>query len=392
MKKIKIIGAGISGMTLAYYLEKKGFEIEIFEALPKEGGKIFTDNKPHFIVEHGPNAFLASQKLEEISQEIGVRLLRTLPDSQKRFLFLKGKLTRWPLNIFETLGFIFHMLKFQLSSSRIPEKFESVEVWAQKKFGSAFTFKILKTFLQGIYAGDISQMSARYLYQSLFIRNPRGRLKGSVSTEKGMGEWVLQLKNNLIKKGVQFHFENSIQEITPGTCIATSAEEALKLLNINPEFEMLPIVRVTVGLLNPKKKIKGFGILIHPNEKLRALGILSNTCVFAQKAKLYNETWMFGGSKDKEAIRLSDEEIKNLILAEREKVLGVKDSIDEIHIIRWQKALPHTTVKFEEQMQKLNLPTHVWLTGNYLSGIGLTKIIEHNAALSQNIAEEYKEE
>jgi len=36
--KITIIGAGIGGLTTAIALKQKGFEIEIFEAAPKELG------------------------------------------------------------------------------------------------------------------------------------------------------------------------------------------------------------------------------------------------------------------------------------------------------------------------------------------------------------------
>lgn len=41
-KQVIIIGGGLSGLTLAYLLEKKGFEPTIIEASSRLGGRIHT--------------------------------------------------------------------------------------------------------------------------------------------------------------------------------------------------------------------------------------------------------------------------------------------------------------------------------------------------------------
>jgi len=42
---ILIIGAGLTGLTLAYYLKKKGIHYRLLEARPRIGGRIFTNYK-----------------------------------------------------------------------------------------------------------------------------------------------------------------------------------------------------------------------------------------------------------------------------------------------------------------------------------------------------------
>jgi len=52
-KKAVIIGAGIAGLTAAYYLEKDGYTIDILEKSNRIGGRIKTDEVDGFILDHG---------------------------------------------------------------------------------------------------------------------------------------------------------------------------------------------------------------------------------------------------------------------------------------------------------------------------------------------------
>ena len=54
-KKIVIIGAGLTGLTLAFYLKKQGKEVLIIEKSGKTGGVIQTVKDDEFVYEKGPN-------------------------------------------------------------------------------------------------------------------------------------------------------------------------------------------------------------------------------------------------------------------------------------------------------------------------------------------------
>ena len=53
-----ILGAGISGLTLGYYLNNRDKDFLIFESSKYVGGNISTRNKKGFICENGPNTVL----------------------------------------------------------------------------------------------------------------------------------------------------------------------------------------------------------------------------------------------------------------------------------------------------------------------------------------------
>ncbi|MFM7149250.1 MAG: FAD-dependent oxidoreductase, partial [Gemmataceae bacterium] len=58
--RVLIVGAGISGLSLAYFLRQKIPDLNLFvlEKSEEPGGKIWTRKQGGFIVEGGPNGFL----------------------------------------------------------------------------------------------------------------------------------------------------------------------------------------------------------------------------------------------------------------------------------------------------------------------------------------------
>ena len=55
MKKIAIIGAGLTGLTTAFYLKKNNIDVTLFESNHRIGGVIHTERKYQFIWETGPS-------------------------------------------------------------------------------------------------------------------------------------------------------------------------------------------------------------------------------------------------------------------------------------------------------------------------------------------------
>ncbi|MFZ1280442.1 MAG: FAD-dependent oxidoreductase, partial [Ignavibacteriaceae bacterium] len=57
-KKIVVIGAGISGLTSAYLLSKKGVDVTIIEKNDAVGGSIESVMENGFLFDRGPNSAL----------------------------------------------------------------------------------------------------------------------------------------------------------------------------------------------------------------------------------------------------------------------------------------------------------------------------------------------
>ena len=73
MKRIAIVGGGISGLSAAYYLSKAGHDCTLIEASPRLGGVIRTEHVEGCVVEAGPDSFLAQKPWAlELIRELGL--------------------------------------------------------------------------------------------------------------------------------------------------------------------------------------------------------------------------------------------------------------------------------------------------------------------------------
>jgi oxygen-dependent protoporphyrinogen oxidase len=97
--KIVIIGGGISGLSLAYFLleQKPSLDIVVLESEKKAGGKIWTDKAGGFLCEGGVNGFLDNRpKTLELVSKLSLTPLRSNDNARKRFIFSEGNLHRLP--------------------------------------------------------------------------------------------------------------------------------------------------------------------------------------------------------------------------------------------------------------------------------------------------------
>jgi oxygen-dependent protoporphyrinogen oxidase len=56
MKSVAIIGAGITGLTAAYYLKRAGMVVTVYEASGRAGGVIRSVRRDGYLAECGPNS------------------------------------------------------------------------------------------------------------------------------------------------------------------------------------------------------------------------------------------------------------------------------------------------------------------------------------------------
>ena len=58
--QVVVIGAGLTGLTTAFYLTRRGISVHILEASARTGGQIHTYKENDFIYESGPNTGVLS--------------------------------------------------------------------------------------------------------------------------------------------------------------------------------------------------------------------------------------------------------------------------------------------------------------------------------------------
>ncbi|PYO95204.1 MAG: hypothetical protein DMD62_02515 [Gemmatimonadetes bacterium] len=71
--KVIVVGAGIAGLAAAWELTKAGIEVMVLESERRAGGVIVTEPVDGFVVEGGPDGFLAGEaELPELARELGI--------------------------------------------------------------------------------------------------------------------------------------------------------------------------------------------------------------------------------------------------------------------------------------------------------------------------------
>ena len=100
--KVVVVGGGIAGLVTAYRLHQADSQLRItlVERDRRLGSKIVTVEDGGFIIEGGPDSFLAQQKpwALELVRELGLdlQLLGTNDARRKVYLLYKGKLRSMP--------------------------------------------------------------------------------------------------------------------------------------------------------------------------------------------------------------------------------------------------------------------------------------------------------
>ena len=160
VKKVDIIilGSGISGLTLGFYLQKKNRDFLVFDSSKIAGGNISTINKKGFICENGPNTVLINnESIRNLISELKIKgdVIYPNNNNNKRFLIKKGKLIKIPQSFIQFLKSNFLSL-----SGKIRIFFEifikksntnlSVYNFFKRRFGKEFHDRLIEPFLTGV--------------------------------------------------------------------------------------------------------------------------------------------------------------------------------------------------------------------------------------------------
>src|SRR6266567_3692457 len=70
---VAVVGAGLAGLSAAWELSRAGAEVVVLDAGREPGGMIVTERHDGFIVEGGPDGFLAAEPdIQELARQVGI--------------------------------------------------------------------------------------------------------------------------------------------------------------------------------------------------------------------------------------------------------------------------------------------------------------------------------
>ena len=195
-KDIIIIGAGLTGLTTAYLLARKGREVMVVEQMEKAGGQIRTHHEGGFTFESGPNTGTVSNpEVAELMADLELTSgrkcrLETAPDASKRRLIWKGDrfhdLPSGPVSAITTPLFTLSD-KLRIIGEPWRRKGdnpdESVGSLARRRLGKSFVDYAVDPFLSGVYAGNPDTLITRYALPKLYNLEQRygSFIRGSIA-------------------------------------------------------------------------------------------------------------------------------------------------------------------------------------------------------------------
>src|SRR5215831_20857040 len=148
MAPVAIIGAGITGLTAAFYLQRKGIPVVVYESSARAGGVIQSVRKDGFLAESGPNTILeTSPKIAQLVCDAGLGSRRLNPDpkAEARYVVRYRKpieMPGSPLGFFTTSLFTakakLAVLREPFVPARCDGKEESIEDFVVRRLGREF--------------------------------------------------------------------------------------------------------------------------------------------------------------------------------------------------------------------------------------------------------------
>jgi len=415
--EVIIVGAGLTGLTMAFYLKRAGVNFRIIEKADRTGGVIQTISEKGFVYEAGPNTGVVSNpEMAELFEDLNGKCSLEIadPNAKRRLIWKNRVWNALPSGLFSAIGtplFTWHD-KFRILGEPFRAKGtdpnESLADLVKRRMGQSYLDYAVDPFISGIYAGDPRKLVTKYAMPKLYnLEQEYGSfIKGAMkkaklpkdertkkaskevfSAQGGLGKLVdalteaIGMENILLnvqhaiaqpaEKGFQIQLTTPEQLISAETthlvttCGAYALHELLPFLNddeIAPfnELNYAAVTQVTLGFSKWKgMSLQAFGGLVPGKEKKNILGVLFPSSFFQGRAPKNGAllSVFMGGTKRSDIAKLDNGEIESLLNKELPRMLSHRNlSPDLIRIRRYPKAIAQydeTTGKRYEMIKKL---------------------------------------
>jgi len=447
---VVIIGAGLTGLTMGFYLKKAGINVLIIDKSAKTGGVIQTIREKGFVYETGPNTGVVSNpEIAELFEDLNGKCeLEVADPSAKRRLIWKNQ--AWhalPSGLWSaittplfTWGDKFRILgePWRAKGTDPDEKLSDL---VKRRLGKSFLDYAIDPFISGIYAGNPNELVPRYALPKLWkLEQEYGSfIGGSIKKAKlpkterdkkaskevfsakgglqhlidalteaiGPDSFLLSADTIIKPAGIGFQLqvttpENMIQFETKHVVTTCGGYDLVNLLPFLNQDEITPFITlkyaaVTQVLLGFERwkgiSLKAFGGLVPGKENKNILGVLFTSSFFegrAPKGGALLSVFM-GGTKRPDIAKMDNYEIEAILNKELPRMMSNRSfSPDMIRIHRYPKAIPQYTEtsgkRFETIEQIQQKYPGLILAGNIRDGIGMADRVKQGRSIAEELA------
>lgn len=409
-KKITVIGAGISGLTTAYLLSKKGFDVTIIEKNDAVGGSIESVIENGFLFDRGPNSALETtpvigKLIREL--ELDHELLYASKQANKRYILRDNILHALPMSppgLIKTKLFS-GKAKLRLMAEPFIGRskdgyYQSLAEFVKRRLGQEFLDYAINPFVAGVYAGRPEDLSVKSAFPKLYaleekyggliigtIRSIRERKKRAEVAKQSAK--MLSFKSGMIAlpKAIEKYFGRnvllsseviSVDKNESGYSVSYQQNGMINKIDCSAVLSAIPAYTASsiftkydkdfkthadaiyyppvlvYYLVYDRKVIKqdldGFGFLIPAKENKSFLGALWSSVIFTDRTDENKAafTLFVGGSRNPEFVKLERTSLLTKVRKEFEVLMGI--TADPIFNAErfWEKAIPQYNLGYIE--------------------------------------------
>jgi oxygen-dependent protoporphyrinogen oxidase len=406
MKRVVIVGGGITGLTTAFCLKQRDIPVRLFEAADRVGGVIQSVRRDGYLAEFGPNSILeTSPVISGLVRDLGLESRRVYsdPSAEKRYVVRDKK----PVVIPNSAGGFLTTPLFSLPAKlrvlaepfigRAPDGVEeSVAQFVQRRLGREFLDYAIDPLVAGIYAGSPQLLSVSQAfpklhaleqhYRSLFlgqILGARARKRSGEVSKQDAKKFSFDNGLQVLIDGLQARLEGNIQTGAPIRCLRRMEEGWLiemehggpvecgavllalpshKIASLDiittPAIEVAslaevyypPVASVVLGFrrADVAHPLDGFGMLIPEKEGFNILGALFSSSLFPHRAPEgeVTITSYIGGARQPLLPLGTPEVLTEIAVKDLGTILGVRGRPTFQHVAVYRQAIPQYNLGF----------------------------------------------
>lgn len=409
-KKVVVLGAGISGLTISYLLNKDGYDVTVLEKKGAVGGSIDTVVEDGYLFDRGPNSGLETHPLiAQIVEELGLQdeMVYANKKSNKRYILRNEKLHALPMsppgliktNLFSTKAKLRLLAEPFIGRSK-DGYYQSIAQFVERRLGREFLDYAINPFVAGVYAGSPEDLSVKSAFPKLYdleekygglivgtVKSIRERKKRAEKSKKsakmfsfksGMQIFPKTIAASLSDKvlletevtsitkldsGYRVKYNqgeniNSIDcDLVVSTIPAYVASNLVKDLDVKTAEHLTNVVYppVLVLYLGYEKSaigqaLDGFGFLIPAKEKKSFLGAIWSSVLFPDRCddNKASFTLFVGGSRNPEVADKNKEEVVRKVLKEFHELMNINSEPVFKSYKFWSKAIPQYNIGYIE--------------------------------------------
>ncbi len=467
MTRVVIIGGGAAGLGCALSLldtfRARGgsvlpnsLSLVLLEAREQVGGRVSSEEHGGYIIETGAATIAENASgFLELANRLGLQndLVYSDERARERYLWRAGRLRRLPSRPTEILTSDALSLAGRLRLCAEPlmpprstleaqsDEDESVAAFFRRRIGQNATDELVDAAVNGIYAGDIEQLSMRSALPRLWqMERQHGSLLRALRHSRdaksqksmrlcgfrhGLGQLTQALASAVEQAGGEIRLCSPVaalkkQDQGYRVMLADSQIEADRIILALPPKEasrlllpidaqlsalygaipMAPLLAITLGW--PREQVphplNGFGFLVPRIERrsdgLRLLGALFMTSALpdfeqAPRGQVVIRA-MYGGVHDPDIANLDDGELLEQVRRDLRAALGIWTEPRFIHIQRWADAIEqyvqgHAARVANIEMRLAALPG-MSAVGAALHGVSVPDVLSHARESGARIA------